>query len=102
MESCRVRRSLGRAKSPGKPHQVPGRKVPKGSTTCTPSSARQLLHKGWLRSPGRAMHGELGAALNAKLRSLAFTLREAGSRWKVSSRGTTRPNQDHRKTDWRW
>lgn len=60
-----------------------------------------VLRKLWLR-PGRATNEELDRALNAKLRSLGFPVREAGSRWKDSSRGVSCPSKDHRNTEWRW
>lgn len=36
--------------------------------------------------------------MNAKCRSLGFTLREAGSRWKVCCKGMTCSSKGHRRT----
>lgn len=70
-----------------------------GSTRRLPGP-EQLLHKCWL-CPGRELNGEPGRAFTAKLRGLGFMLREVGGRWKVSGRGMTCSNKDHRRTDWR-
>lgn len=85
-------RSSGQGEGPGKPQvrAAPGVYL----------AQRQLLHKCWL-CPGRELNGEPGRAFTAKLRGLGFMVREAGGRWKVSGRGMTCSNKDHRRTDWR-